>query len=47
MTSPSSPLAVGATAPDVTLKDQNGPAVSRSSVRRPKNVGVVLFPFGF
>lgn len=42
-----SPLAVGATAPDFTLKDQNGQDVTLSSFRGHKNVVVVFYPFAF
>jgi len=41
------PLAVGATAPDFTLKDQNGQDVTLSSFRGHKNVVVVFYPFAF
>jgi peroxiredoxin len=39
--------AVGDTAPDFTLKDQNGKDVSLSEFRGDKNVVVVFFPFAF
>ena len=42
-----SPLAVGATAPDFTLKDQNGQDVTLSSFRGDKFVVVVFYPFAF
>lgn len=47
MTSTTTPLAVGATAPDFTLKDQNGQAVSLASFRGRQNVVVVFYPFAF
>jgi mycoredoxin-dependent peroxiredoxin len=40
-------IAVGATAPDFTLKDQNGQDVTLSSFRGHKNVVVVFYPFAF
>ena len=42
-----SPLAVGATAPDFTLKDQNGQDFTLSQFRGAKNVVVVFYPFAF
>ncbi len=42
-----SPLAVGATAPDFTLRDQNGQEVTLSSFRGDKCVVVVFYPFAF
>jgi mycoredoxin-dependent peroxiredoxin len=42
-----SPLAVGATAPDFTLKDQNGQDFTLSSYRGSKNVVLVFYPFAF
>lgn len=41
------PLAVGATAPDFTLKDQNGQDVTLSEFRGQKNVVIVFYPFAF
>jgi len=38
---------VGDTAPDFTLKDQNGQEVTLSSFRGHKNVVLVFFPFAF
>jgi len=43
----SSALSVGDTAPDFTLSDQNGEAVTLSSFRGDKNVVLVFFPFAF
>ena len=40
-------LAVGATAPDFTLKDQNGRLVTLSAFRGVKDVLVVFFPLAF
>ncbi|BBZ33092.1 peroxiredoxin [Mycolicibacterium confluentis] len=40
-------LAVGAKAPDFTLKDQNGQPVSRSSYEGSKNLLIVFFPLAF
>jgi peroxiredoxin (alkyl hydroperoxide reductase subunit C) len=40
-------LAIGQTAPDFTLKDQNGKRVSLSDYRGIKNVVVVFYPFAF
>jgi len=42
-----SPVAVGAEAPDFTLKDQNGQAVTLSDFRGEKNVLLVFFPLAF
>jgi peroxiredoxin len=42
-----SPLAVGATAPDFTLKDQNGQDVTLSEFRGRKHVVLVFYPFAF
>lgn len=42
-----SPLEVGATAPDFTLKDQNGVDVTLSAFRGTKNVLLVFYPFAF
>ena len=47
MTSTNTPLSVGATAPDFTLKDQNGQDVSLASFRGRQNVVVVFYPFAF
>ena len=41
------PLAVGDSAPDFTLKDQNGQDVTLSEFRGQKNVVVVFYPFAF
>ena len=41
------PLAVGATAPDFTLKDQNGQDVTLSQFRGDKAVVLVFYPFAF
>lgn len=38
---------VGSSAPDFTLKDQHGQAVSLSDFRGTKNVLVVFYPFAF
>jgi peroxiredoxin len=40
-------LTVGATAPDFTLKDQNGQPVTLSAYRGAKNVLLVFFPLAF
>ena len=40
-------LAVGSTAPDFTLKDQDGNDVTLSSFRGKKNVVIVFYPFTF
>ena len=40
-------LAVGAEAPDFTLKDQNGQPVTLSDFRGKKNVLLVFFPLAF
>ncbi|OBF16746.1 peroxiredoxin [Mycobacterium sp. ACS4331] len=40
-------LAVGAHAPDFTLKDQNGQPVSRSGYEGSKNLLIVFFPLAF
>ncbi len=42
-----SPLAVGAEAPDFTLRDQNQQEVSLSDFRGAKNVLLVFFPLAF
>ena len=42
-----SPIAVGAVAPDFTLKDQNQQTVTLSDFRGKKNVLVVFYPFAF
>ncbi len=47
MTDPTRALNVGDTAPDFTLKDQNGEDVTLSSFRGIKNVVLVFFPFAF
>ena len=44
---PAAPLAVGDTAPDFTLKDQNGQDVALSSFAGEKNVVLVFYPFAF
>ena len=41
------PLAVGATAPDFTLRDQNGVALTLSELTAEKNVVLVFYPFAF
>ena len=41
------PLAVGDTAPDFTLKDQNGQDTSLSQFRGDKSVILVFYPFAF
>jgi peroxiredoxin (alkyl hydroperoxide reductase subunit C) len=41
------PLTVGEAAPDFTLRDQHGKAVSLSDYRGVKSVLVVFFPFAF
>lgn len=41
------PLAVGSTAPDFTLKDQNNQEVTLSSFRGEKNVLLVFYPLAF
>ena len=41
------PLAVGDTAPEFTLKDQNGQDTTLSQFRGEKNVVVVFYPFAF
>lgn len=41
------PLAVGAVAPDFTLRDQNGVEVSLAALTAAKNVVVVFYPFAF
>ena len=41
------PLAVGDSAPDFTLKDQNGQDVALSEFRGRKNVVIVFYPFAF
>ena len=43
----STALAVGATAPDFTLKDQNGQDTSLADFRGRKNVVIVFYPFAF
>ena len=40
-------LSAGDTAPDFTLRDQNGTPVSLSEFRGKKNVVVVFYPFAF
>jgi peroxiredoxin len=40
-------IAVGETAPDFTLKDQNGQEVSLATFRGVKNVVLVFYPFAF
>ena len=42
-----SPLAVGAAAPDFTLRDQNGQEITLSSFKGDKCVVVVFYPFAF
>ena len=42
-----SALAVGATAPDFTIKDQNGQDTTLSSFRGHRNVVLVFYPFAF
>lgn len=44
---PTSPLAVGDTAPDLSLRDQNGATVSLSHFRGAKHVLLVFYPFAF
>jgi peroxiredoxin (alkyl hydroperoxide reductase subunit C) len=46
-TSEQTALPVGATAPDFTLKDQNGADISLSDFRGEKNVVLVFYPFAF
>ena len=46
-TTPTTPLSVGDTAPDFTLKDQNGQDVTLSDFRGGKNVVLVFYPFAF
>ena len=41
------PIAVGAVAPDFTLKDQNNQDVRLSDFRGKKNVLLVFYPFAF
>jgi mycoredoxin-dependent peroxiredoxin len=41
------PLGVGAQAPDLTLKDQNGRPVSLASFRGKRNILLVFFPLAF
>lgn len=41
------PLEVGSTAPDFTLKNQDGQPVTLSSLREKRNVLVVFYPFAF
>ena len=41
------PLEVGSTAPEFTLRDQNGQPVSLSSLREDRNVLLVFYPFAF
>jgi peroxiredoxin len=43
----SNPIAVGTVAPDFTLKDQNGNAVTLSSFRGKRNVVLVFYPLSF
>ena len=47
MTAASAPLAVGDTAPEFTLKDQNGQDTSLAQYRGEKNVVIVFYPFAF
>ena len=47
MTSTLAPLEVGHVAPDFTLRDQTGVAVSLAELTAHKNVVVVFFPFAF
>lgn len=47
MTSPRTPLTVGALAPAFTLKDQNGQDFSLADYRGRKNVVLVFYPFAF
>ncbi|HEV7146773.1 MAG TPA: peroxiredoxin [Pedococcus sp.] len=47
MTSPRTPLTVGALAPAFTLKDQNGQDFSLTDFRGRKNVVLVFYPFAF
>jgi peroxiredoxin (alkyl hydroperoxide reductase subunit C) len=47
MTSPRTPLTVGALAPAFTLKDQNGQDFSLADFRGRKNVVLVFYPFAF
>jgi peroxiredoxin len=47
MTASRAPLSVGTTAPDFTLKDQNGQDFSLADFRGSKNVVVVFYPFAF
>ncbi|WP_270887749.1 peroxiredoxin [Pedococcus sp. 5OH_020] len=42
-----SPLSIGAAAPDFALKDQNGQDVTLSEFRGSKNVVLVFYPFAF
>ena len=42
-----SPIPVGAVAPDFTLKDQNGQDFSLAQFRGAKNVVLVFYPFAF
>ena len=46
-TTPLTPLAVGDTAPDFTLRDQHGVEVRLSELTAEKNVIVVFYPFAF
>ena len=46
-TTPLTPLAVGDTAPDFTLRDQHGVEVRLSELTADKNVIVVFYPFAF
>jgi peroxiredoxin len=41
------PLAVGQVAPDFSLRDQNGVAVSLSAITAEKNAVLVFYPFAF
>src|SRR6476661_5148595 len=47
MTASSAPLSTGDTAPDFTLKDQNGEEFSLADFRGRKNVVIVFYPFAF
>ncbi len=47
MTSSSPPLTVGDVAPDFTLRDQHGVAVTLSELTEEKNVVLVFYPYAF
>lgn len=47
MSEPRSALSVGDSAPEFTLKDQNGTDVALSEFRGVKNVVLVFYPFAF